>query len=121
MQTRHSQRGVTLLGFLMILTIAGFFAYIGMRLFPVYTEWYSVVRCMNDVAAEPGNNTKSPEQIKESLNRKFYISYVSSVKMSDVKVIREGGKNSMNVHYEVRGPLVYNLEFLATFDKTVKL
>ena len=27
----------------------------------------------------------------------------------------------VNVKYEVRGPLLYNLEYIATFDKTVKL
>ena len=33
----------------------------------------------------------------------------------------QGGGNQLNVKYEVRGPLLYNLEYIASFDKTVDL
>ena len=115
------QRGVTLLGFLVILAVVGFFAFIVMRLFPVYSEYYSVVQGMKQVQQEPGIATKSVEQIKESLNRKLYISYVTSVKSNNVRILRQGGGTQLNVKYEVRGPLLYNLEYIATFDKTVNL
>ena len=51
----------------------------------------------------------------------MYISYVTSVKPQNVRVIRQGGGNQLNVKYEVRGPLLYNLEYIASFDKTVDL
>ncbi len=115
------QRGVTLLGFIVILSVVAFFAFILMRLFPVYSEYYSVQRSMKQVQVEPGIATKSVEQIKESLNRKLYISYVTSVKSNHVRILRQGGGVQLNVKYEVRGPLLYNLEYVATFDKTVNL
>jgi hypothetical protein len=114
-------RGITLLGFLFGLIIAGFFAFIIMRLFPVYSEYYGVVQAMNAVAAEPGISGKTPEQIRESLNRKFYISYVTSVKPNNIRVTRQGGGYILNIKYEVRGPLAYNLEYVASFDRSVNL
>ena len=54
------------------------------------------------------------------LFRRFYISYVESVKSEHVKVTRNNGYN-LNVKYEVRRPLIYNLDFVAKFDKTVDL
>jgi hypothetical protein len=115
------QQGMTLLGFLAILAIVSFFAFLIMRLFPVYSEYYSVVRSMKQVQAEPGISTKSVERIKESLSRKLYISYVTSVKSTNVRILRQGGGVQLNVSYEVRGPLMYNLEYIAKFDKTVNL
>jgi len=121
MRTMQSQKGITLVGFIMILAIVGFFAFIIMRLFPVYSEYYGVLQAMKAVQVEPGITSKTPEQIKESLDRKFYISYVTNVKKTNVKVTRKDAGYLLNVKYEVRGPLVYNLEYIATFDKTVTL
>jgi hypothetical protein len=114
------QRGMTLLGFLMVLAVAGIFAFIFMRLFPVYTEYYSVVRDMKGLQAEPGVSTLPPQKIKDLLFRRFNISYVDSVKPENVKVTRQNGYN-LSVKYEVRRPLVYNLDFVASFEKTVDL
>jgi hypothetical protein len=121
MATRQGQRGITLIGFIFVLIVAGFFAYLIMRLFPVYSEYFSLVRVMNETAAEANVGTKTPEQIKEMMDRRMYISYITSVTKKDIQVGRENGIYKMRVHYEVRGPLFYNLEYIATFDKVVPL
>lgn len=118
--TASRQTGMTLIGFLFVLAIAGFFAFLAMRLFPVYSEYYSVVSDMKGIAAEPGVANMSPERIRDLLNRRFYISYVESVKPEHIKITRNNGYN-LTIKYEVRRPLVYNLDFVAMFDKTVEL
>lgn len=116
----NRQRGLTLIGFVVILAVLGFFAYVGMKLFPVYTEYYSVVQAMKGVQSEPGVANMSQAKIKDLLFRRFYISYVESVKPEHVRVLRDKGY-ALNVKYEVRRPLIYNLDFVASFDKTVDL
>ena len=120
---RHArpQAGITLIGFLMILMVVGFFAFLVMRLFPVYSEYYGVRQAMKAVAAEPGIASRTPEQVKEALDRRFNISYVSTPKRNNVRVTRQGGNYVLNVRYERRGPLLYNLEYIATFDHTEML
>lgn len=118
---RRKQQGVTLLGFLIILMVAGFFAYLAMRLVPVYIEDYSVQRSLEEVAREPGIATKTPEQIRDILQRKFYISYVETAKPKDAKITKEGNKYILQMKYESRGPLFYNVEFIASFDHSVTL
>ena len=71
-------------------------------------------------AQEPGVATWSPEKVKESLFKRFYISYVENVKAEHVKLTRNNGYN-LTVKYEVRKPLLYNLDFVAKFEKTVEL
>lgn len=114
------QTGMTLIGFVFVLAIAAFFAFLIMRLFPVYSEYYAVQSDMKGVANEPGAATMSPERIRELLNRRFYVSYVESVKPEHIKITRNNGYN-LTIKYEVRRPLVYNLDFVAMFDKTVSL
>jgi hypothetical protein len=117
---RKSQGGLTLIGFLIVLAIAGFFAYIGMKLFPVYTEYYSVVKDMKGLQNEPGASKMTPDAVRTLLFRRFYVSYVTSVKKEHVKIVRQDGYN-LTVKYEVRRPLVFNLDFVAKFEKTVDL
>jgi len=114
------QRGLTLIGFVIVLALLGFFAYMGMKLFPVYTEYYSVVQAMKGIQGEPGVANMSPKRVEDLLFRRFYISYVESVKPENVRVQRKDGY-TLNVKYEVRRPLVYNLDFVASFDKSVDL
>ena len=120
MTGRKKQQGLTLMGFVMVLAVVGVFAFVGLKLFPVYSEYYSVVSDMKGVQSEPGVAQMSPAEVRDKLFRRFYISYVESVKAEHVKITRNNGYN-LNVKYEVRRPLIYNLDFVAKFDKTVEL
>ena len=117
----NGQRGLTLIGFLIVLIIAAFFVFIIMKLFPVYSEYYAVRTSLKALQQEPGIASKSPEEVRELLNRKWYISYVKTPTQKNVKVTRRGGDYIVNVAYERRGNLLYNLDYIATFDKTVSL
>jgi hypothetical protein len=117
---RSNQRGMTLIGFLMVLAVVGFFAFLGMRLFPVYSEYYAVVTAMKSIQNEPGVAQMSPEQIRTLLDRRFQISYVENVRRDNIKITRDRGYQ-LQIAYEVRRPLVYNIDFVAVFDKTVDL
>jgi hypothetical protein len=120
MVRRMKQSGMTLMSFLIVLAVAGLFAFIGMRLFPVYIEYYSVVQDMRGLQQEPGVATWPPAQIRDRLFRRFYMSYIENVKPEHVKITRANGYN-LTVKYEVRKPLIYNIDFVAKFEKTVEL
>ncbi len=120
MQGLKKQRGLTLLSTILVLGLAIFFAIIGMKLFPVYSEYYSVAQAMEQVSNEPGVQSWSAQQVRSSMLKRFDVSYVSSVKSRDIKVARNNGYK-MRVNYEVRKPLIGNLDFVAKFDKTVDL
>ncbi len=115
------QRGITLLGFLFILIVLGFFAYMGMRLFPIYNEFYTVTREMEAVKKEAGVALRTPNQVREMLFARLYISYVENVKAQHVNITRERGTYTMTVKYELEQPFIHNIHFLGRFDKTVEL
>lgn len=115
-----TQSGLTLMSFLIVLCVVGFFIFLGMKLFPVYSEYSSVVTDMKGLAAEPGVERLTPEQIRARLMTRFDLSYVDSVKPQDIKIVRQNGYQ-LQVAYEVRRNMMYNLDFVAVFDKTVQL
>ena len=46
---KSKQSGVTLIGFLVIMAIVAFLAYMGMKLLPSYSEYMGVVKAMNQL------------------------------------------------------------------------
>lgn len=115
-----SQRGITLIGFIIVLAVAGFFLFVGAKLFPMYTEFMAVKAAMVQVQNTPGATKLSPEQVWKILDATFYTSYVESVQRTDVQLVRQNGY-FLRIAYEVRKPLVYNLDIVAKFDHTVEL
>ena len=120
MYHRNRQSGLTLLGFIFVLGLVGFFLFIGMKLFPVYQEYYAVVTAMKGIQQEPGVAEMSPTTIRGLHDRRFSVGYVESVKPENIKITRDNGYN-LTIKYEVRRPLVSNLDYVAKFDKTVAL
>lgn len=120
MNMYRKQDGISLVGFLVTLTLLGFFAFLAIRLFPVYSEFQSVKSDMNALAETPGAAKMSPAKLKDLLDRRFYISYVENVAGKDLIIDRKLGVNA-TLEYEVRRPMMGNLDYVAKFKHTVKL
>jgi Tfp pilus assembly protein PilE len=118
---KRKQRGITLIGFIVVLVVAGFFAYMGMVLGPAYTEYYGVVKAMNFVAGEATPNSTDFDTMRRSLDKQFNVGYVESVTGKDAKLVREKTGNSLSIEYEVRKSFIYNIDFIVKFSHSVPL
>jgi Domain of unknown function (DUF4845) len=120
---RHRNRGITLIGFVILLAVLGFFAYIVMRLVPVYLEYFGVVKAMEQLKDEPGVAQKPVEQIRRDLSFKFDTGYVdaASIPPQAIQLKRDSGAATLRIAYEKRVPFLYNVDLLVTFDKSVNL
>ena len=120
---KQSQKGLTLIGFALVLCVGGFFAYCAMKLIPVYSEYMGVVKSMEQVAKEPGIQAQEPAQIRAALDLKFGIQYVASdaIPPTNIKIVKQGGATSLRVFYDKRVDFLGNVDLLVSFDKTVNL
>jgi hypothetical protein len=117
----RKQNGLSIIGFLIVLSLIIFFAYIGMRITPVYLEYYAVVSAMNGVASERGSAQYTPFDLRRKTLDRLYLSYAANnVKEEHIKVVRRNGIQ-LRVAYEVRKPLIGNLDVVASFDRMVRL
>jgi hypothetical protein len=117
---RH-QGGMTLIGFILVLGVAGLFIYVGMKVVPMYTEFYAVKQSLNGLAMEPGIANATPDRIRSLFFRRLYVNYSDNVKPENVKIERAEGGWKMTVAYEVRRPLISNLDVVGNFDVTKDL
>jgi hypothetical protein len=117
----HKQRGISLMGFIMVAAVAGFFALMGFKLFPAYSEYYGVEQAMKSVAAQPGADKMDLGELQKDLQKRFDIGYVNTVDAKQATLIKDKGPVQLNINYEYRKDLFYNLDYVAKFDVTVSL
>ena len=118
---KRTQSGITLIGFLVVLAVAEFFAYVGMKLFPMYQEFYSVKSALRGLANEPGIAMSDPARIQDLFFRRLYINYSDNVKPENVKLSRGERGWKMEVNYEVRKPMIYNIDVVGKFNAVQEL
>lgn len=123
MNMQGKAKGITLIGFVFLLGILGFFAYLAMRLIPMYVEYFGVVKAMEQVRSEPGAAQKSLDEIRRELSVKFDTQYVdsTSVPPSAIQLKREAGGSTLRIAYEKRVSFMYNIDLVGKFDKSINL
>jgi hypothetical protein len=117
----RKQQGLTIIGFILVLSLVIFFSYIGMRIWPIYYNHFAVVNAMNSVAEQRGAANMSLRDIRIRVYSNLFVSGTEGfIKEKDITKVRDNG-TYLRVAYEVRKPLIANLDVVATFDRRVPL
>ena len=117
----RKQNGLTLVGFAIVLVLVVFFAYVGMRIVPLYLEYNAVVSALNELQKEPGAKSMSPQKIKNNIINRLWVSYASdNIQRKHIRITRSDGVK-VRVAYEVRRPLLGNIDLMLSFDRAVTL
>jgi hypothetical protein len=80
-----------------------------------------VKQAMNGIADEPGSANYSPYDLKAKFLDRLFINYSDgNVKSENIRVVRNNGV-WLVVKYDVRKPVMGNLDVIASFDERVML
>ncbi|MCG5500529.1 DUF4845 domain-containing protein [Ectothiorhodospira lacustris] len=121
MNRMNRQSGIGLIGFLVIVGLLVVIGTVGLRLFPVYTQYMTVISVMKDVSAESGAAGKNIRVLWGEMDRRFQINGVTHVTRDDVTIVEQGGVRSLRVSYEVRTPMIANVDAVVGFDRSFTL
>ncbi|MEM6512631.1 MAG: DUF4845 domain-containing protein [Pseudomonadota bacterium] len=113
------QRGMTTLGMIILVSFLGLFVYAGLKLTPLYLNYFKVQGVVNGVQREFDGNAPTRTAIRSSIARRFDIESVSNIRANDVKVTAVGNGFEVSVDYKHETGFIGNLGFVITFDKTV--
>jgi hypothetical protein len=117
----RKQSGMTMLGFLITLSVIMFFLYTGMKVVPMYIEYYSVKKALAGMANEPGIGGKSKEQVHALFYRRLNMSYANGVKKDALKIESTDQGLMLTVAYEQRKQLIANLDVVGIFHAQQEL
>ncbi len=118
---RYRQKGMTFIGLLLIMAMAGVLVYGGIRLAPVYLNYMKIARTMDSVATEFKGNAGDESGIRRSLVHHWIVEDIGVLDSTDVDIQKGDQEISLHVHYHDQVPFIANVSLLVTFDKTVKI
>src|SRR5690242_11196959 len=93
--TRRAQRGLSLIGFLLVAAVVLVFALVAFRMVPAYIEWYTVQKALDNTMRETSDPTLA--NVRRSVERKLNADYAEAVYAKDVEVTRNGNTVTASV------------------------
>lgn len=116
MKSIRYQAGLSSLGWLMVLLIAGFVLTCAFRLGPHYLDNMSIKDALKTLGEQNANiDALDKDAIFKQLNNYMMINNVRGQEAQSFKIVRKKGRTLVNSVYEVRVPMFYNIDVLLTF------
>jgi hypothetical protein len=119
---RHNQRGVTFLGWLILLIPVAIVVYAGIRLTPIYLNYMRVAKSLDRLAQQQQDDgTTTAASLRAALDRSFDIETIEYPTTRDIDIHRDGSHWVAIADYQDMAPLFGNLSLQVQFHKEVDL
>jgi hypothetical protein len=118
---RRRQHGMTFIGLLCILALAGVVVYAGIRLIPLYLNYMKIAKIMDATATEVSGDNPDPGEMRRIIERHWTVDDPTGIDAKEIEITKDEGGVQMHVAYDDSVPYVGNLSLSVHFDKTVKV
>ena len=112
---KRKQGGMTMLGFLITLSVVILFLFCGMKIVPMYIEYYSVKKALASIANEQDTSSATKDKIRAMFARHITIDYVKIIKPEMLQIQTTDSGLNLVVDYERREELIANLDVVGRF------
>ncbi len=122
----HNQKGMTTLGWIIVIAVFGFIVVTGFKILPLYLDFMNVKNAMAAVErrAEEGSNNIDPRSKRDlwvALANQLRINSVYGLKKENFKFQRKDGVTTITVDYEARKPYFDRMFIGAHFVHSVDI
>ena len=118
--SRSSQRGMTLLSFLVTMAVAIVLGTLALRLLPAYLNNYKIKSSLEALQSQPEWASRSREDIIGSLQKHWDVDSVDDVTARDIAITREGRNTRVRVAFDVTRPFFRNIDLVIHFDESIE-
>lgn len=116
MKTHRSQRGMGLLGMLLIAIMVGFFVMSAIRIAPGYLQYLSIRDIVIRVAEEYQEDQDTIADIRRKIADYFNTNQIKAIDPREVEITRQEGRVIIDASYEERIPLVWRIDAVVKYD-----
>ncbi|MBE2294728.1 MAG: DUF4845 domain-containing protein [Phycisphaerales bacterium] len=118
---REDQQGITVIGILLVMIVIAFVALIGMKVVPMYIQYFTVKSSIESIRKEPQLAQMSSTDIQTAIQKRFDIGYVNNITAKDLKIRNEQGGRVLNLVYQDERELFYGLSVVLRKDEVIPL
>jgi Tfp pilus assembly major pilin PilA len=110
------QRGLSLIGLLLVSAVIIIFALIGFKLLPSYIEYYTIKRVVTDLANGVEVRGGTVREVQSAFDRRAQIDDIKSIRGTDLEITKQGDGFAITVMYRVEVPLFSNVNACIDFE-----
>ena len=115
------QKGMTAIGWLLVLLLVVFFAITAIKLIPMYLDSYKVTVSLELLQNDAKAKGKPAIEIKKLLMKRLDVNMVSDVSPQDITISRNRNSITVEVDYEARRQLFGNLHMVLVYNESVEI
>jgi len=116
----RQQRGMSLIGMLLVMIMIGLVAVVAMQVFPMYSTYFSVKSTIESVRKQPVAQMAIPE-IQNAMQKNFDIGYVEIIKAKDIKIRNDRSGKVAELIYDDERELCCKLFITLKINETIPL
>jgi hypothetical protein len=118
----RSQKGLSLLGWMVVLALVAFLASAVFKMFPHYMEYMAIEKIIASADLDAGQDMSSPGAIYSHISRGLEVNGIRDFDTQDaVDIKQDGGVFLVHLKYERREALIQNLDLVARFEKEFRI
>jgi Tfp pilus assembly major pilin PilA len=117
----NGQRGMTVIGMLMMIIAIAFVALIAMKVVPMYIQYFSIKSTIESIRKEPQLAQMSTQDIQNAIQKRFDIGYVNNIQARDLKIRNERSGRVIDLIYQDERDLFYGLYVLLKVNESISL
>ncbi|HEY8329987.1 MAG TPA: DUF4845 domain-containing protein [Pseudomonas sp.] len=121
MMFARSQKGLSMLSWLVVLCIVGFIASVFLKVFPHYMDFYSLQKIITSAATESAHQIRSPNDFYAHMGRGMEVNNLDFDLKEMMEVSMENDEFYVHLNYEKREPLIENLDLVVHFDREYRV
>lgn len=115
------ERGIALIPLLLIAAVLVIFGTVGLRLFPIYTQFMTVNSILKEISAEGGSHSRSSRELWRAADRRFQINGVDHVSQDNITLEQRNEQRYLKLEYEVRTKMIANVDAVVSFEREYRL
>ena len=125
-QRRSRQRGVTVIGMILLAAVAVFILYLGLQIIPMLYQVKVITGTLQELAEQPGSNQVKLSEFRKSFLKQMQLEEIDGFNekslIRSMTIKRTSGKvRLLLMKHEARRKLFGNFEILYIYDKQFRL
>lgn len=122
MKFPHSQKGLSILSWLVVLAVVAFFASTAFKVIPHYFDYMSMEKIITSIETERAADIRSVGDFYAHVSKGMQVNNLRDLNLQEVlKVTLENNEFRAHLKYEKREPLIENLDLVVNFDKEFRV
>jgi len=122
MKSMHSQKGMSLLSWLLVLGLVAFFASAAFKVLPHYFDNMALEKLITSVETDKAANIRSINEFYSHVSKGMQVNSIRDLNLQDaLKVKMENNEFRAHLKYEKREPLIENIDLVVRFDKEFRV